>query len=330
MVRPTAGSRPTIYDVAREAGVSKSLVSLVLNESPLVSAERREAVMAAIARLGYRPSRAAATLAAARSRTVGVLIDDYRNPWFVELLDGIREAVEPHGYQLALGEQRSARGDEALDAFLAGQADAVVIAAELAHSHPHLGLPAVVVGGRDHDVAGADHVASDESAGVRLVLGHLHELGHRRIGHVTGRGGSARRRLQAYREVLAAVGEEARVAGADLETNEEGGYAGTVELLRACPEVTAVFAANDTMALGARAALREAGREVPADVALVGYDNSLLARARYLDLTTVDSRNHAVGLAAGRALLRRLAEPASAEVRTIIRPSLVVRSSSGA
>ncbi len=324
-----ASRTPTIYDVAREAGVSKSLVSLVLNGSDLVSAARRDAVLAAIERLGYRPSRAATTLAAARSSTVGVLIDDYRNPWFVELLDGLGRVLEPQGYHLTVAEQRASRADEALDAFLSGGVDALVVAAELAHDHEDPGVPTVVVGAREHDVAGADHVGTDEPAGVGMVMRHLTSLGHRRIGHVTGTGGSAKRRLSSYEAEVAALGEPARVAGHGLETNEEGGYAGAVELLGRHPELTAVFAANDTMALGARAALREAGRSVPSDVALVGYDDSLLARARFLDLTTVDSRNEQVGAAAARALVRRLADHGAPRMSVVIEPALVVRSSSG-
>ena len=106
------------------------------------------------------------------------------------------------------------------------------------------------------------------------------------------------------------------------------GYVGTVELLRRHPEVTAVFAANDTMALGARAALREVGREVPEDVALVGFDNSLLANSRFLDLTTVDNRGFDIGVAAGEALLRRLADADAVPEHIVIPSRLVVRSSS--
>jgi len=327
VANPTSRSRPTIYDVARAAGVSKSLVSLVLNESELVSPQRREAVLAAIARLDYRPSHAAATLAAARSRTIGVVIDDYRNPWFVDLLEGMRAEVTVKGYRLAVAEQRSATTDEALEGFLGGRADAIVVAGELIADQPDLGVPCVVIGVRERNVAGADHVSSDEASGVRLALDHLAVLGHRRIGHVTGRGGSARARLAAYRRWVERLGEAPLVAGAAQETNEAGGYAGAVELLKAHPEVTAVLAANDTMALGARAALAEAGRQVPGDVALVGYDDSLLARARYLDLTTVDSRNYEVGLAAGRALLRRLDVPDAPPLTEVIAPRLVVRTS---
>ncbi|HQZ00025.1 MAG TPA: LacI family DNA-binding transcriptional regulator [Propionicimonas sp.] len=329
--RPRA-ARPTIYDVAREAGVSKSLVSLVLNGSALVSEPKRAAVQAAIAKLGYRPSRAAANLAADRTHTVGMVIDDFSNPWFVEVLHGLRTVMGPRGFHVAIREHYLV-GDQlvnAIDGFLDTQVDALVIAAEPGREFSDLGIPTVVEGTRLNDVSGADHVSSDQSLGVGLIMRHLQSLGHRRIGHVTGAGGSARHRRDAYMDGMRTIGEAARYAGERNPTNEDGGYAGTVELLRRHPEVTAIFAANDTMALGARAALREVGREVPSDAALVGYDNSQLARSRFLDLTTVDNRGFDVGVASGEALLRRLADP-GAELQNVVIPSrLVIRSSSAA
>ncbi|MBK7819758.1 MAG: LacI family DNA-binding transcriptional regulator [Tessaracoccus sp.] len=330
--QPSSSSRPTIYDVAREAGVSKSLVSLVLNDSPLVSDPKRTAVREAISRLGYRPSRAAATLAARRTRVVGLVIDDFQNPWFVSLLHGLREIVGPEELHVAVREhyQVGGRTVNAVEGFLNSQVDALLIAGEPGHAFDELGVPTVLLGTRLHDVAGADHVVSDEAAGVRLVMGHLRERGHERIGHVTGLGGSARMRLGAYLDDVAAAGEEPRYAGEGVETNEEGGYQGALQLLDRHPDVTAVFAANDTMALGARAALRERGREVPVDVALAGYDDSLLARSRFLDLTTVDARGLDVGRACGDVLLRRLADPARDVETVVIPPRLIVRSSTSA
>ena len=322
--------RPTIYDVAREAGVSKSLVSLVLNDSSLVAEAKRHAVQEAIAKLGYRRSQAASALAADRTRTVGLVIDDFQNPSFVELLRGLRAAVGPQGFHVAIREHYR-EGDDfvsAIDGFLDSQVDALVIAAEPGRDLPALGVPTVLEGTRLHRVDGADTVESDQRLGVQQLMGHLRSVGHRRIGHVTGAGGAAAVRLEAYLEAMAAVGEAPRFAGRSNETNEDGGYAGAVELVRRHPDVTAVFAANDTMALGARAALREAGREVPRDVALIGYDNSHLARSRFLDLTTVDSHAYDAGVACGEAILRRLAEPDLPPAAVVVPSTLVVRSSS--
>lgn len=327
---PARGSaRPTIYDVAREAGVSKSLVSLVLNESPLVSEPKRAAVQQAIERLGYRPSRAAATLATNRSRMVGLVIDDFENPWFVGLLNGVREAMGPEGFQVAVREhyRLGDRTMNAIEGFLDTQVDALLVAGEPGRTFGPPGIPTVLQGNRLHDIEGVDRVTADEPLGVRLIMMHLRERGHTKIGHVTGVGGPAKVRLAAYRASMAAFGEEPRCAGHDNETNEEGGYLGAIELLDRHPDVTAVFAANDTMALGVRAALRERGLEVPADVALAGYDDSLLAQARFLDLTTIDACGHDVGRACGEVLLRRLADP-DKEVEALVIPTrLVVRSS---
>ncbi|MBB1511174.1 LacI family DNA-binding transcriptional regulator [Tessaracoccus sp. MC1627] len=323
-------SRPTIYDVAREAGVSKSLVSLVLNDSPLVADAKRQAVHEAIATLGYRRSHAASALAADRTRTVGLVIDDFQNPSFVELLRGLRTLLGPQGFHVAIREHYR-DGDElinAVDGFLDSQVDALVIAAEPGRDLPALGVPTVLEGTRLHGIDGADTVESDQRHGVHQLMEHLRSGGHRRIGHVTGAGGAAGARLAAYLEAMAAEDEDPLYAGGSNETNEDGGYAGAVELLRRHPEVTAVFAANDTMALGARAALREAGREVPRDVALIGYDNSHLARSRFLDLTTVDSHGHDAGIACGEAILRRLAEPDLPPAAVVVPSTLVVRSSS--
>lgn len=323
-------ARPTIYDVAREAGVSKSLVSLVLNDSNLVSDAKRIAVRQAIEKLGYRPSKAAANLAAKRTKTVGMVIDDFQNPWFVEVLQGVRTVMGPQGIHVAIREHYRL-GDtmvNAIEGFLDTQVDALLIAAEPGHDFEDPGIPTVIEGTRLHTVEGADHVSSDQELGVHSLLQHLHSLGHTRIGHVTGVGGAAQRRLTAYNEFMGSLAEPARSAGQRNPTNEEGGYAGTVELLRRHPEVTAVFAANDTMALGARAALREVGREVPRDAALIGYDNSQLARSRFLDLTTVDNRGFDIGVTCGEAILRRLEYPDAPPESIVIPSRLVIRSSS--
>jgi len=127
---------------------------------------------------------------------------------------------------------------------------------------------------------------------------------------------------------MEAAGQAPWIVGFSHQTNEEGGYLGTAELLREHPEVTAVFTANDTMALGARAALQETGRRVPHDVSLVGFDNSQLAQSRFLSLTTVDNHAFDAGIACAEALLRRFAAPDAPPRHVVLATSLVARSSS--
>ena len=329
MATPAGGTRPTIYDVAKHASVSKSLVSLVLNNSPSVSEAKRTAVNQAIETLGYRPSKAAASLASEKTRTIGLVVDDFQNPWFVDLLQGLRTVLLPQGYDVAVREhfQLGEETFNGITGFLDTQADGLVIAAEPGAGLPAIHIPTVVEGTRLHEVAGSDEVSCDQTTGTRLILDHLHEQGHTHIGHVSGAGGSAETRREAYEDWMTETGLLPQVAGVRNDTNEEGGYAGGVELLERDPNTTAILAANDTMALGVRAALQEAGLRVPQDIALAGYDNSQLARSRFLDLTTVDTKGIEVGQACGEALLRRLGDPGASRSKVVLQPQLVVRSS---
>ena len=323
--------RPTIYDVARAAGVSKSLVSLVLRDSPQVSQARRDAVRAAIDELGYRPSRAAALLASNRTHSVEVLIDDFRNPSFVGLVRSIQDELSGRGYHLGVTDlQLSAHQARADLDNLAARADGLILAAE-----PDSAMlttwrgPTVVAGWRDTMPDSADLVTSDDEAGGRQVVAHLRALGHRRIGHLTGGGGPAFRRRTGFTDAVLAAGLDLRLTETGRGTTEEDGYRATGELWDRHPDTTAVFAANDSMALGALAALRERGLSVPGDVSLVGYDNSPLAQSRYLDLTSVDDRSEAVGIGAARALLARIDDPARDADRTFLEPLLVARGTTG-
>jgi DNA-binding LacI/PurR family transcriptional regulator len=320
---------PTIIDVATLAGVSKSLVSMVMRDDPGVSDTRRAAVLAAAAELGYRPNRAAAILAGTRTRTIGVVVDDFRNPWYVPMLDGIREALTPHGLRLTLADTRANAhlGSSPFDDLLSLRVDGVVLAAE---GFPDLTVPAdtpVVVAGVRADLPGGlDVVASDEAAGARLAADHLVGLGHRRFAHVTGSGGPAAVRREATVARMVASGIEPLVYG-DGPTSEQTGYRSTATALRDHPDLTAVFAANDVMAMGAIAAVHEAGLRVPQDVSVVGNDETPLAASPLLRLTTVDPHNDEVGRLAADRLVELIGAAARPEpTRVLVPPSLVVRS----
>jgi DNA-binding LacI/PurR family transcriptional regulator len=320
---------PTIIDVAARAGVSKSLVSMVMRDDPGVSDARRSAVLAAAAELGYRPNRAAAILAGTRTRTIGVVVDDFRNPWYVPMLDGVREALAPHGLRLTLADTRAnAHLDSSpFDDLVSLRVDGVVLAAE---GFPDLVVPAdtavVVAGERTEVPGGLDVVASDEAAGGRLAADHLIGLGHRRIVHVTGSGGPAAVRRAATVARMAESGIEPLVVGAG-PTSEQTGYQATRRALEERPDLTAVFAANDVMAMGAIAAVLEAGLRVPEDVSVVGNDETPLAASPLLRLTTVDPHNDEVGRLAANRLVELIGAAERPEpTRVLVPPSLVVRS----
>ncbi|MFJ3230699.1 LacI family DNA-binding transcriptional regulator [Streptomyces sp. NPDC086787] len=313
--------QPTIRDVAEQAGVSKSLVSLVLRGSGQVRPEKRDAVLRAVRELGYRTNAAARSLSEQRTRTVGVLLNDLRNPWYVDLLDGLNSLLRDNGLHMLLADARLNRrtGDDLAGPFLDLGVDGLVAVGTL----PDPGvlgpvaerIPVVVAGTREPELPGVDIVAADDETGARLVTEHLIGLGHRRIAHIAGYGavGELRRRgfESALREHgLAAGAAEALVEPSDM--TEEGGYRATVRLLSRPDRPTALLAVNDIASVGALSAAEELGLRVPRDVSVTGYDNTSIARLRHVWLTTVDTAPYEVGRRAARCLLDRLEAPGGA------------------
>ena len=332
--------RPTIYDVAARAGVSKSLVSLVLGNSPRVSEEKREAVLAAVADLNYTPSRLAAGLAGARTRSVGVVIDDFSNLWFVEALAGLRAALAEGGYALSVADAslNAHLGIDAIEAFRSLRVDGIVLAGEVADDAVRRsGIPAVVLGVRGSG-AGLPAITSDEAEGGRLATRHLIELGHRRIACVSGPGASAAQRELGYVETMRQAGLDPVVARAP-DTGEASARRVASELLAAGSRLgegrsgsspTAVFAVNDPMAAGVIGAARERGLDVPMGLSVVGYDDSPIAAYGLLELTTVSGDPRELGEAAGRAIAARLAGDATRIESRSFAPRLVQRRSAAA
>lgn len=326
-----AGKPATIYDVAARAGVSKSLVSLVLQRSPRVSQQRREAVLKAIQELDYRPSTAAVSLAGTRSRTIGVVLDDFRNQWFVDLLTGLRESLQDQGHRLVVADRFLNTGLDVspVEGFLSMRVEGLVIAGE---PDTDLAVPAstplVIAGGRV-SIPRADTVANDDHAGGGMAAEHLLGLGHVRLGFIGASSAASDQRRTGF---AAAVGGAADVATVVLpgEPTEEAGSRAVAQLLDAHPEVTAVFAANDVMALGAMSGLAERGLRVPEDVSVIGYDDTPLAATRYVGLTSIDDRSVEIGRGAGERLLARIADPTLAATEVLVEPRLVARRTTAA
>lgn len=326
-----AGKPATIYDVAARAGVSKSLVSLVLQRSPRVSQQRREAVLKAIQELDYRPSTAAVSLAGTRSRTIGVVLDDFRNQWFVDLLTGLREALQDQGHRLVVADRFLNTGLDVspVEGFLSMRVEGIVIAGE---PDTDLAIPAsmpVVVAGGRATLPRADTVANDDRAGGAMAAAHLLALGHTSLGFIGASSAASDERRTGF---SASVDGKAEVATVVLpgEPTEGAGSRALTQLLDAHPGVTAVFAANDVMALGALSELAERGLRVPEDVSVIGYDDTPLAATRYVGLTSIDDRSVEIGRGAGERLLARIADPGLAATEVLVEPRLVARRTTAA
>lgn len=324
--------RPTIDDVARHAGVSKSLVSLVVRGDRHVSPERRAAALRSVAELGYRPNAMARGLVQKRSRIVGVLVSDLNNPFFADVIAGIQTRARSLGYRVLMntGDRIQQHEDEAIETLLQLRVDGLILGSPMMESaqvvRASKEVPVVVVG-RPARAASVDSVADDDAAGALAAVRHCVSLGHRRIAHIDGGDGAgALERRRGYEEAMRTLKLQSEIAIGRGAFTEAGGYLGARELLERRPAPTAIFAGNDLAAIGALNAIEENGLRVPQDISLVGYDNTSLAAMRHLSLTTVHQPRHDIGQMAMDLLIERIRGVRVKPRRVVLAPTLVVRS----
>ena len=331
----------TIKDVARAAGVSIATASRVINDSPLVTGETRARVREVATRLCYSPHGAARSLITSRTHTIGILLPDLYGEFFSELIRGIDQTAQREGFHCLLSSARHTGPLlEAALRSMRGRVDGLILMSpeftgELSRRTLPEGFPVVLV----HCPPSELHfdsllVANDQ--GARAMIRHLAGLGHRRIAMIRGAEGNhdAAERLRGYRQTMAECGlalDPRLEAPGDF--SEEAGACAVRGFLALPPaeRPTAIFAANDSMAIGALSALRAAGLSVPEEMALGGFDDIPMARYMTPPLTSVHVDISALGARAAARLLDLLQGRAgSAPYRETFPTTLVVRQSCGA
>ena len=316
----------TIRDVARRAQVSVASVSRALNNFANVSEHTRARVADAVRELGYVPHAGARSLSLARTNAIGVVLPDLHGEFFSEIVRGMDKEANSRGYLLLLSNMHagSAQSASALKA-LRGRVDGMIVMAphlsesELAAALP-AGTPAILV---NTPTEGHDSIRLDNAAGARAVADHFLERGRKRIVHIAGAEGNidAEERAEAFRKALAGTAAELEVIQGDF--TEESGEAAIQSLLDSGTSFDAVFAANDMMASGALQALRDAGINVPTEVAVAGFDDIPLAR--HIGLTTVRVRIAELGERAIKRLVSVLEGYNDAPLQEFHSPELIVR-----
>ncbi|MBB6547238.1 LacI family DNA-binding transcriptional regulator [Nonomuraea rubra] len=321
---------PTIYDVARAAGVSAATVSRVLNGQRTVDPDMVARVLTAVRELGYRPNAVARNLRRSRTTLWAVIISDIGNPFFTSMVRGIEDVAQQAGYSVVLcnSDEDPDKEETYVAAALSEQMAGVIISSsgsvKAARSLLDSPVPVVAVD-RELPRGEVDTVVVDNEAGARTATEHLLAAGYRRIACITGPEGvsTADHRLAGY---TAALPAEPLVIRTDFR--EQGGYDAMAALLSAAERPDAVFVANNLMTVGALRCLADRGVDVPGEMGLVGFDEIPWADLVRPSLTTVAQPTYELGRMAARLLVDRIATPAAKPATVVLPAELRPRQSS--
>jgi DNA-binding LacI/PurR family transcriptional regulator len=341
---------PTLNDVALVAKVSRSLVSLVFQDSPKVSPEKRAAVLKAAAKIGYQPNESARRLKSNVTKTIGVVLTDIHNPYYGEIFYGIESSGSESEYKLLIGNAGFESDDLNQRARIMGarQLDTVkmvrsqmvdgFVCSSLRTSPDDLfaaigNSPLVLIGHTTSQLAKKyDVVITDEQDAAKQIIDHLRELGHKRITHISG--GLDLGPAERTKRFLLEMKKQGLADYADViegSWSQEAGYNGTEEILNQKILPTAIYAANDLIAMGVLAKLKERKIRVPEDISVVGFDNSTLAALKIAELTSVKEPLFEMGRTGFELLIDRIDRKGKSFAPRFVRikPILVKRSSTG-
>lgn len=331
--------RITIKDLAQASGLSPSTVSRALNDHPRISQKTKKKVLKLARSMGYTPNLLARGLVTRTSFLLGLLVYDFRNPFYAELTRAIQDTAEEHGYWII----QSSTDDDPdkarliVDSMMRVGVEGLIFAScqledPLVEGLLERGFPVVLANRRLHEDRG-NFVVMDNVYGAYLVVSHLIRLGYRRIAMIQGPRGvsTGADRYQGYLEAMREKGLEVdqELVKEGLFFSQEAGYNLTRRLMMLSPPPQAIFCGDDYMALGAMKALGEMELHVPADVALVGFDDAEISSHPQIQLTTVSQDAQGMGRQATRILLQGLEGKLAEPQHVLLEPHLIIRESCG-
>lgn len=339
---------PTLNDVAKAAKVSRSLASLVFQNSTKVSENSRQAVLRAADKLGYQPNESARRLKSNKTSTIGVVLTDIHNPYYGEIFYGVEGASSKSEYKLLIGNSGFETDEEnqITEKVTQSQVETIqtlrsqmidgLICSSVSTTPEELtaasrGLPVVLIGHTSASLTKKfDVVSSDETFAAEKIIGHLTELGHKRIAHISGgKDEGPAKRTKAYLSQMKKFQLSSYAQVLEGNWTETAGYDNTEILLNQKFPPTAIYAASDLIAAGVLSKLRERNLRVPEDISVVGYDDSTFAKLRIANLTSVREPLHEMGIIGFHRLIELIQrEDSSKELKNIkIKPELKVRGS---
>lgn len=309
----TTSAKTTIHDIAKKAGVSISTVSRVLNDNKKVRESARVAVLEAIDELDYHPNVFASSLAGGRSKTIGIITQYLGSPFFDLILRGIMEEMGGGDYNplFADGQWQADRERRSLEMFIDRKVDGLIVLGGVLPEDDLVkiaqSIPLIIIGRNIAPIQDAC-ISLDNFGGAYLATQHLIERGHRKIIHLTGilRHEDAARRLAGYQQAMLDAGISIDGLVFEGDFSEQSGEAAAEKLLSIGAEFTAVFAANDQMAMGVHLALYRRGVRVPEDVSLIGFDDQPASAFLTPPLTTVGQPALEIGQSAAQRILARI------------------------
>ncbi len=329
--------RVTIKDIAKESGVSTATVSRVLNDKPDVSDDTKKRINEVIDRLGYNPNGIARGLVLKKTNTIGLIIPDISNPFFPEVTKGVEDRARELDYSIIFcnTDNHQEREQEAVNLMINKHVDGIILSLSMNNKDElkkleDKGYSVVQI---DRKIAQAEFsaVVLNNKLGAYKATNHLIELGHSKIAHIAGdlKVQTSQERLDGYKESLIKAGlsiDQKWIVVGDF--SKDSGYRQMKKLLEVEEVPTAVFVANDLMAIGAYEACLEVGLSIPNDISIVGYDDIQIASLINPALTTITQPKYKLGEAAAEMLISQIEEDTRLE-DIVLNPKLIIRESTG-